>query len=89
MVLWEMVARKIPFEGMNSPAHIITAVGYGGASPVLSPSPPPLREILERCLSPSPQNRPSFAWCAQQLQSLYAANTLDVEVNLSTLLGLE
>ncbi|CBZ51798.1 Protein kinase domain-containing protein, related [Neospora caninum Liverpool] len=89
MVLWEMLARKIPFEGMNSPAHIITAVGYGGAAPVLSPSPPPLREIVARCLSHSPQNRPSFAWCAQQLQALHAANTLDVEMNLNTLLGLE
>ncbi|PFH33010.1 Tyrosine kinase-like (TKL) protein [Besnoitia besnoiti] len=88
MVLWEMLARKIPFEGMSSPAHIITAVGYGGATPVFSRFPPPLQDILARCLSHSPQLRPSFAWCAHQLQALYAANTLDVEVNLNTLLGL-
>ncbi|PHJ16249.1 tyrosine kinase-like protein [Cystoisospora suis] len=88
LILWEMVTRKIPYENMTSPAHMIVAAGYGGCKVDYSRFPYPLKTILDTCLDTVPEHRPSFAWCAKQFQEILITNRQEVESNLNSLLGL-
>jgi serine/threonine protein kinase len=60
IVLWEMVARRQPFCGMNS-EDFKNEVVLGGLRPELDPNwPPCLIDLLNSCWDPDPNSRPEF-----------------------------
>ncbi|KAG5190485.1 putative serine/threonine protein kinase [Tribonema minus] len=60
IVLWELLARAQPFEGLT-PIQAAFAVARKGLRPTLPPrAPPPLAALVRRCWAAQPQARPAF-----------------------------
>lgn len=87
MILWEMIARKVPFSGY-SPAQVIGVVGYGRRRPRIPRScPEVLRLVLKKALRLRPVRRKSFAELSEDLANLQRSALLDVEESLWEFFG--
>lgn len=61
ILLWELVARKLPFFGMQ-PMQVGIAVSQQGLRPTMPPKcPAPLEKLMRACWDQNPNKRPSFA----------------------------
>ncbi|KAG5178908.1 putative serine/threonine protein kinase [Tribonema minus] len=74
IVLWELLARAQPFEGLT-PIQAAFAVARKGLRPTLPPAtPPPLAQLVRACWAADPALRPSFALvCDAAVPALRAA----------------
>ena len=69
IMLWEMLTREIPFDGIDQ-AQIIYAVAMKGKRPLIPNNTPKLLDLLIRkCWNQNPQDRPSFYWIFSQFSS--------------------
>ncbi|CAN0400137.1 unnamed protein product, partial [Discosporangium mesarthrocarpum] len=60
VVLWELVTRRQPFEGLT-PIQAAFAVARQGLRPKIPPgTPPSLAALISRCWHPAPSVRPTF-----------------------------
>eukprot|EP00899_Mesostigma_viride_P006671 jgi/Mesvir1/16004/Mv08304-RA.2 len=68
VVMWEVLTRRVPWEGV-SPWELIGKVGFGGESlPLVHGTGPPLVEaLIQRCLEREPSRRPDFGEMADLL----------------------
>ncbi|CAK5090917.1 unnamed protein product [Meloidogyne enterolobii] len=65
--MWEMATRKYPFDDINEPNHvtILWMVLNGGLRPPkVDKLPKPLMELIERCWSADPNDRP----CSEEIE---------------------
>lgn len=86
MVLWEMLSRKVPFQGYTA-VQVIGLVGYGQRRPQLPRAcPRPLGELVQRALRRKPRSRSSFQALAEQLRRLHRTAVVDVEARLRAFL---
>lgn len=70
ILLWEMVARKLPFFGMQ-PMQVGMAVLNQGLRPTIPPKcPAPLAKMMRACWDSDPHRRPSFAQLVEALESM-------------------
>ncbi len=62
ILVWELVARKVPYVGQNS-LVVARAVAFNHLRPevAMDTTPGPLAELMERCWNKTPDERPSFA----------------------------
>ncbi|CEL93395.1 unnamed protein product [Vitrella brassicaformis CCMP3155] len=87
MILWEMVCRQIPHHGLTQ-VQITATVGYGmRTAKIPDEVPETLRRILEACLAPLPEDRPSFRDLAEQFDAVLQTAILDFEENLREFFG--
>ncbi|XP_035679122.1 receptor-interacting serine/threonine-protein kinase 2-like [Branchiostoma floridae] len=76
VVLWEILARKQPFEHAHNSAHIEIAV-TGGQRPDESLIPTEPQEcvdfsrLMRKCWSQKPEDRPSFKDCVDTIDPIY------------------
>lgn len=69
ILLWELVARKLPFFGMQ-PMQVGIAVSQRGLRPTMPPkTPEPLIKLIKACWHEEPNKRPSMA----QVQTILEA----------------
>jgi serine/threonine protein kinase len=60
ILLWELVARKLPFFGMQ-PMQVGIAVSQRGLRPTMPPkTPEPLAKLIRACWHEEPNRRPSM-----------------------------
>lgn len=60
--MWEMATRKYPFDDINEPNHVTIlwmVLNDGLRPPKVDKLPKPLMELIERCWSANPNDRPS------------------------------
>ena len=70
IILWEMVTRKIPFEGMNG-VQVSVAVATRDLRPTIPPdTPQDVAKIMKECWSTDPNDRPVFSEIAQRLKAM-------------------
>ena len=69
MVLYEIYARKIPFDDIPSDALAGTAVIDGKRPPVPTTMPPFLHPLLQACWKEDPRQRPQFEAIALAIQT--------------------
>ncbi|XP_046405324.1 mitogen-activated protein kinase kinase kinase 7-like isoform X2 [Ischnura elegans] len=61
IILWEVLARKKPFDEIGMSAfRIMWAVHTGERPPLIHNCPPPLEQLMTRCWHKVPANRPSM-----------------------------
>jgi len=84
MLLWEMIARKVPFQGFSS-MQVTALVGYGRRRPCTPAGcPESLRSILRYILRPRPASRQSAQRVVEVLEPLHRSAVIDVEESLWT-----
>jgi len=60
IVMWELIARKLPFEEITKQSELEDHI-IEGNRPLVPPYCPPIyKEIMERCWKAAPEERPSF-----------------------------
>lgn len=70
ILLWEMVARKLPYFGMQ-PMQVGIAVLQQGMRPPIPPKCPlPLAKLMRACWDNDPRRRPSFAQLVTALEAM-------------------
>lgn len=70
ILLWEMVARKLPYFGMQ-PMQVGIAVLQQGMRPPIPPKCPlPLANLMRACWDSDPNRRPSFAQLVEALEAM-------------------
>lgn len=70
ILLWEMVARKLPYFGMQ-PMQVGIAVLQQGMRPPIPPKcPAPLAKLMRACWDSDPNRRPSFEQLVQALEAM-------------------
>lgn len=70
ILLWEMVARKLPYFGMQ-PMQVGMAVVQQGLRPTIPPkTPAPLSKLMQSCWATDPGRRPSFAQLVDVLEKM-------------------
>lgn len=70
VLLWEMVARKLPYFGMQ-PMQVGIAVLQQGMRPPIPPKCPlPLAKLMQACWDNDPNRRPSFAQLVEALEAM-------------------
>ncbi len=70
ILLWEMVARKLPYFGMQ-PMQVGMAVVHQGLRPTIPPkTPSPLAKLMRACWDSDPMRRPSFAQLVEMLEAM-------------------
>ena len=70
ILLWEMVARKLPYFGMQ-PMQVGMAVVQQGLRPTIPPkTPAPLAKLMRACWDSEPMRRPSFAQLVEMLEAM-------------------
>lgn len=70
ILLWEMIARKLPYFGMQ-PMQVGIAVLQQGLRPTIPPKTPlPLCNMMRACWDNDPNRRPSFAQLVEALESM-------------------
>lgn len=70
ILLWELVARKLPFFGMQ-PMQVGIAVAQQGMRPTMPPKiPPPLAKLIKACWHEDPNRRPSMAQVQELLTKM-------------------
>jgi len=75
VILWELLARRPPFEGLTA-AQLIVAVGFGRRRLPKPQAPPPaLGSLARRCLRREAAARPSFDQVVVVLQRLEAGDS--------------
>ncbi|KAF4043843.1 Protein tyrosine kinase [Phytophthora infestans] len=71
VIMWEICEESAPFKGL-APAQIPIAVVQDRRRPIISPkTPPPLRDLIQRCWQHEPALRPSAADIVGILQSFF------------------
>jgi Protein tyrosine and serine/threonine kinase len=70
ILLWELVARKLPYFGMQ-PMQVGLAVVQRGLRPTIPPTcPAPLAKLMQACWDNSPNRRPSFEQIERSLTAM-------------------
>ena len=71
VIMWELLTRECPFEGMTQ-IQVAMAVLNDGKTVVVpawfQKSMPRLNALIERCLSSDPRRRPSFSEILRELE---------------------
>lgn len=70
ILLWEMVARKLPYFGMQPMQVGIAVLQQGMRPPIPAKAPAPLVKLMRLCWDSDPNQRPSFAQLVVSLESM-------------------
>ncbi|CAG2167903.1 unnamed protein product, partial [Oppiella nova] len=88
IILWEVLARGLPFKFADSVEQIHWAVHSNKRPPLLSECPQVIEELMIRCWANDPDVRPSMTDVESRLKSRYVqclttANTVPIMVSMS------
>ncbi|XP_071454325.1 mitogen-activated protein kinase kinase kinase 7-like isoform X2 [Hetaerina americana] len=72
IILWEVLARQKPFDGIYMSAfRIMWAVHTGERPPLIRHCPPPLEQLMTSCWDKNPANRPSMGEVVNIMSELF------------------
>eukprot|EP00474_Spongospora_subterranea_P006066 CRZ06524.1 hypothetical protein [Spongospora subterranea] len=78
IILWEIVARKVPFEAMNG-VQVSVAVATQQLRPKMPEDVPnDIRELIENCWSNNPALRPAFSDIVQRLKAIQQSDFVNL-----------
>lgn len=84
MLVWEMISRRVPFQGYTA-VQVIGLVGYGRRRPrTPGGCPESLRSVLRRVLRPRPASRQQVTEVLEVLDRLHLSAVIEVEESLWT-----
>ena len=66
VLLWEMVTRQVPYSGLQ-PVQVLYSVVHSGRRPTVK-SDTPLKDLIQNCWSPNPEERPDFEAVIERLE---------------------
>jgi serine/threonine protein kinase len=71
IVLWEMIARKLPYDELPSSEQIFHEVTAKHARPTIPPhANPDLKSLMLACWHPNPEKRPPFGYIIENLEEI-------------------
>ena len=62
MILWEFISQQEPFPGYNRKQLVSSIVEQGNRPVISSDTPEDIAELILKCWSPEPKNRPDFSF---------------------------
>jgi len=68
IVMWELIARKLPFENINKQSELEDFIIDGNRPPIPDYCPPIFKEVMEGCWKQIPSERLSFDVVVKKLQ---------------------
>lgn len=72
ITVWEIFARRKPFDGIFNPYAVMWAVNAGTRPPLLQNCPQVLEELMTRCWAGDPADRPSMSSVEKRLDQMTA-----------------
>lgn len=76
IVVWECLTREDPFAGMP-PFHVVFSVGTKGARPDAIYQESPLSDLMKRCWTEEPDERPAFIDIVDEVAKMLAPAAID------------
>ncbi|XP_011695661.1 PREDICTED: mitogen-activated protein kinase kinase kinase 7 [Wasmannia auropunctata] len=88
IILWEVLARKKPFDDIGASAYrIMWAVHVGQRPPLIEGCPKPIENLMTRCWQKAPEERPSMDEVVRimtELSEFFSRHLEPVEYSLSS-----
>lgn len=69
IILWEMATREVPFQGMSETEIAYQVVNNHLMPPIPESCPQNLKTLIESCINPDPEQRPTFSEILAQWES--------------------
>lgn len=82
LILWELVAGKIPYEDMNPIQAAFAVVNKNLRPAIPQDCPPAMRALIEQCWSLHPEKRPEFWQIVKVLEQFESSLACDGTLNL-------
>lgn len=70
IIIWEVLFRQIPYQGMNSVQVSIAVITQGMRPPIPSDTPPELSSLMQDCWNINPEKRPVFDDIIERLKAV-------------------
>ncbi|XP_046846393.1 mitogen-activated protein kinase kinase kinase 20-like [Xenia sp. Carnegie-2017] len=81
VVLWEMLTREIPFEGMEGVQVALLVVTKQKRLTIPSTCPSPFSKLMQQCWKTDPKERPSFKEILPLIENMDCNESLEEETN--------
>jgi len=70
IIMWELVSRQLPYQGMNSAQVSVGVLTKGLRPSIPDRPPPPYAELIEECWHQDPDKRPSLLEILERLKKI-------------------
>eukprot|EP00455_Lapot_gusevi_P010603 TRINITY_DN14806_c0_g1_i2.p1 TRINITY_DN14806_c0_g1~~TRINITY_DN14806_c0_g1_i2.p1 ORF type:complete len:108 (+),score=23.34 TRINITY_DN14806_c0_g1_i2:114-437(+) len=70
IIVWEILFRQVPYQGMNSVQVSIAVITQGLRPPIPPDTPPELAKLMQDCWHGNPYERPTFTQILERINQI-------------------